>query len=126
MSYDIVFLKDGEVCKLPFQTPRGGTYCIDPGYNEAKFNMTYNYCKIMTKHGLGVHRHDDDPKELFVFEEHKAAEIAVKLAEVIPQMKNDSEVDYWKSTEGNVKKALINLLTIAVAVPPDAKCEDRS
>ena len=42
MSYDFKFVKDGETCRLPFTTPIGGTYCIDPEYNEAKLNMTYN------------------------------------------------------------------------------------
>lgn len=126
MSYDIVFLKNGNICILPFQTPRGGTYCINPEYNEAKLNMTYNYYGVMVKYGIGVYRHDNDPKDLFVLEEHTAGEIAAKLAEVIPKMGDDVDEDYWKPTEGNVRKALTNLLMIAVNVPPDAKCEDWS
>lgn len=126
MSYDIYFTKDGKVCELPFAPPRGGTYCVDEGFRKAYFNMTYNYFQILAEHGLAVHRHDDDPDGIFVFEEHTASEIAKKLAEVIPTLKDDFDDNYWTATEGNVKRALTNLLLIAVNVPPDARCEDRS
>lgn len=126
MSYDIYFLKNGVVCQLPFTTPTGGTYCLDPNHKEAWFNMTYNYYEIMANHGIGVYRHKDDPKDLFILEEHTAGEIAVKLAEVIPTLKDDVDENYWHATEGNVKKALTKLLLIAVNVPQDATCEERS
>ena len=123
MSYDFKFVKNGEVCRLPFSTPHGGTYCIDPEYNEAKLNMTYNYHKIMFDLGITAYRHKDDPKGIYVIEGKKASSIAKKLAEVIPKLKDEVDPDYWKPTEGNVKKALSNLLLMAVSVPPDAKCE---
>lgn len=123
MSYDFKFVKDGETCRLPFVTPRGGTYCIDPEYNEAKLNMTYNYHKIMFDLGIEPYRHDDDPKGIYVMEGKRASSIAKKLAQVIPKLNGNVDDDYWKATEGNVKKALTNLLLIAVNVPPDAICE---
>ena len=123
MSYDFRFVTDGEVCRLPFTTPIGGTYCVDPEYNEAKLNMTYNYARILGKLGIAAYRHKDDPKGIYIINGKKAGAIAKKLASVIPKLKDDVDADYWKETEGNVKKALSNLLLIAVSVPPDAKCE---
>ncbi|MBP5459306.1 MAG: hypothetical protein J6Y62_03995 [Clostridia bacterium] len=123
MSYDIRFKKGGQTCRLPFQAPRGGTYCADPGFDEAWLNMTYNYCETLSRLGIAVYGHEDDPKGTYVLNGRKAGEIAVKLAEAIPQLKDDRDPDYWKATEGNVKKALTDLLTMAVNVPPDAVCE---
>ncbi|MBQ7650702.1 MAG: hypothetical protein IJS15_07060 [Victivallales bacterium] len=55
--------------------------------------------------------------------EGKTASECVKiLISVIPKIGNDTDPDYWKPTEGNAKRALVNLLSIAVVVPPDAIC----
>jgi len=66
----------------------------------------------------------DKPKRGIRFLEGKtAAECARILVAVIPNLGNDTDSDYWQPTEGNAKKALVNLLMIAVAVPHDAICE---
>ena len=52
-----------------------------------------------------------------------AAECVRILTSVIPKMGNETDPDYWEPTEGNAKKALVNLLTVAVVVPSDAICK---
>jgi len=123
MSYDITFTKDGETCILPFPTPHGGTYCASDKFCEAWLNITFNYYAIFAKHGLNITKPDKPKRGIRFLEGKTAAECARILAAVIPTLGNDTDPDYWQPTEGNAKKALINLLMIAIAVPPDAICE---
>lgn len=90
---------------------------------EAWLNITFNYFGIFARHGLSIIERDKPGRGIRVLEGKTAAECARILAAVIPHLGNDTDPDYWKPTEGNAKQALVNLLMIAVAVPPDAVCE---
>ncbi|MBQ7650138.1 MAG: hypothetical protein IJS15_04220 [Victivallales bacterium] len=122
MSYDIMFCQQDEVCRLPFSPPRGGTYCLDDGFREAWLNITFNYASIFEKHHLSIIKRERQKSGICVLEGKTASECVRILTGVIPKMGDETVPDYWKATEGNAKKALINLLMIAVAVPPDAIC----
>ena len=123
MSYDIQFVKDGEVCRLPFAPPQGGILCPDIGFCEAWLNITFNYGGIFARHGLSIIRREEPGQHLDILEGKTAAECVRILTSVIPTMGNETAPDYWEPTEGNAKKALVSLLAIAVAVPPDAICK---
>ena len=121
MSYDIEFRKGDEVCTLPFPPPHGGTYCASEDYRQAWLNITYNYASVYIKYGLSIDKYNT-PKGTRVLEGKTASECVKILISVIPKIGNETDPDYWKPTEGNAKRALVNLLSIAVAVPPDAIC----
>ena len=111
MSYDI-YLNDpvtGEtiVVETPHQC-RGGTYRVG-GNNELHLNVTYNYSKhyyavfgengIRTIYGLS------------------GAQSIPLLQDAVNKLSNDVDDDYWKSTEGNAKRALCQLLSFAQMRP---------
>ena len=122
MSYDIEFKKDDKTCTLPFSPPHGGTYCADDDFRKAWLNITYNYSKIYQKYGLSIERPEKQERGIRVLEGKTAAKCVAILTSVIPKLGNDTNPDYWQATDGNAKCALVNLLSIAVAVPPDAIC----
>jgi len=123
MSYDIYFRdKDGNAIDLPFAPPIGGTYCASSDFRKAWLNITYNYCEIYQNHNLAIGKHRDDPEGTATLEGMTAGDVVQALVKVIPDLKDDVSADYWKPTEGNAKKALLNLLCIAVAVPPESIC----
>ena len=110
MSYDIdiVDKKTKEVIKL--DTPHhitGGTYVIG-GTNELSMNITFNYSKIIYKVLEGGIKGLDG----------KTVSDTIPLIEkAILSLKDDVTANYWESTEGNAKRALTNLLTLAKHAP---------
>ena len=122
MSYDITFHQENKVCKLPFPPPHGGNYCPNDDFCEAWLNITYNYTDIFTKHGLAIEKPEKKERGIRIFEGKTASECVKILTSVIPKLGNDTDPDYWKATEGNAKRSLVNLLMIAVSVPSDAIC----
>ena len=123
MSYDIYFKKDDKVCQLPFKPPIGGTYCLNEEYREAHLNMTCNYAGTLHRVGLAMVHHDNDKPGTKTLNGMTAQQVVDALAKAIPKLADDVDHDYWKETDGNVKAALTNLLTIAVNVPSDSICE---
>lgn len=111
MSYDI-YLKNPETGNtIIFDEPHqisGGTYQVG-GSTEAWLNITYNYAphyyRIYGEKGIrflyGMAARDSIPY----------------LQEGIALLSNDVSDDYWESTEGNAKKALIQLLSLALMAP---------
>lgn len=110
MSYDVSLhdRKALDVCR--FEMPHqfaGGTYQVG-GTTEAWLNITYNYSGILFKVIEGGLRSLDN----------MAARKSIPILEnAILQLGNDAHPDYWKPTEGNVKKALSGLLEFAKAFP---------
>ena len=123
MSYGIEFQKDGKTCILPFPPPHGGTYCADEDFRKAWFIITFNYAQIFARHGLSIVKREKTERGIRTLEGKTAAECVRILTSVIPKMGNETDPDYWEPTEGNAKKALVNLLTVAVVVPYDAICK---
>lgn len=111
MSYDI-YLNDpvtGEVIEL--DTPhhmRGGTYCVG-GEIRAHLNVTYNYATHFTRVlGVGGIRS--------IYGITGASSIAT-LKRAANMLSDDVDEDYWKPTEGNAKRALLQLVALAEMRP---------
>jgi hypothetical protein len=117
MSYD-VFLNDpvtGEVIHLdePHHM-RGGTYCVG-GTADLRLNITWNYAdhyyrlfppepkKEGQDCGLGI-------RWLYG---RSAVETIPVIQGVIDQLGDDVTDNYWDGTEGNAKRALVQLVTMA-------------
>ena len=107
MSYDLG-LRDavtGETLEL--ESPhhmRGGTYAIG-GSATAEINITYNYGKhfgrVLGEGGI---------RSLYG---KSGAETIPMLEAAIAQLGDDVDADYWASTEGNAKRALLQCLALA-------------
>lgn len=113
MSYDVE-LRDKDGLCIELELPhnlRGGTYAVG-GTHHASLNVTYNYGPTFRRVlGPGGLRR--------IYGMTAAASIPILTAAVL-QLGTMRETDYWKETDGNVGAALSDLLTLAVASPPDA------
>lgn len=107
MSYDISIVDEkGKLMQSPIKHDiQGGTYCVG-GTTDLWLSITSNYAKffcrafqdergIKTLHGRSV---------LYTIPRIKAA---------IMLLGDDTTDNYWDATEGNAKKALVNLLQLA-------------
>lgn len=111
MSYDIE-LKDPITKKtLEMDTVhhmRGGTYQLG-GTKGLHLNVTYNYSKhyyrIFGEEGIRT-----------IYGMTGADSIQV-LKDAVEKLKDDINEDYWKGTEGNAKRALLQLLALAKMRP---------
>ena len=114
MSYDIYFTdpvsrKTIELNDVHFM--RGGTYAVG-GTKDLHFNITYNYARNYAKHNFSI-------EDLI---DKTALEAIPELKRVIALLGDDVSDDYWEATDGNAKRALISLLTMA-KMRPDAVIE---
>ena len=133
MSYDID-LKDpmtGETLELDApHHMRGGTYAIG-GTADAHLNVTYNYAPQFFR----VFDAIDKPRSTAPAWMHKrgdglqvrgvrtiygltGAESLPVLDKAIAALADDVDADYWKATDGNAKRALMQLRALA-AMRPD-------
>lgn len=82
-------------------------------------NITYNYSEILRQ----VIQPKNTPSEyktgIRSLYGMTALEAAPILEAAISSLKDDVDEDYWKATEGNVKRALNNLFTMC-KMRPDA------
>ncbi len=85
----------------------GGTY-ITGGTGEMSLNITYNY---------GVHFMGMGKKGIRSIYGLSGAESIPILKKAISNLGDDVDDDYWKPTEGNAKRALIQLLSLAQMRP---------
>ena len=114
MSYDIALVDPVTKEVLILDAPhhmRGGTYRLG-GTDEAHLNVTYNYSKhfyrIMGEKGIRA-----------IYGMTGAESIPV-LEKAISQLGDDVanyRPNYWTPTEGNAKKALLQLLALAEMRP---------
>ena len=85
---------------------RGGTYAID-GTKELSLNITYNYaCVFCRPEVLG----ENGIRSIYG---KTGAESIPVLQKAIDALTDEVDPDYWKATEGNVKKSLCQLLSMA-------------
>ena len=111
MSYDIELkdpvTKETIMLDVAHQIT-GGTYCVG-GTQEAWLNITWNYAdhfyRVMGDKGIRT-----------IYGMTGAESIPV-LKKAIEQLGDDVDEDYWKSTEGNAKRALCGLLAFAQMRP---------
>ena len=111
MSYDVYFCDPVSKEKIELNEPhfmRGGTYAVG-GTTQLWLNITYNYYKNYHPHNFSIN--DLDGKTAF--------DVIPELERVITLLGDDVDHDYWKPTDGNAKKALIQLLTMC-RMRPDA------
>ena len=111
MSYDIELIDPVSRTVLELDnahTMRGGTYCIG-GSNEAKLNVTYNYSphyrRVMGDGGIRS-----------IYGKSGAESIPI-LTAAIGALGDEVNPDYWTPTEGNAKRALVQLRTLAQMRP---------
>jgi len=107
MSYDIELTDpvSKDVLRLEFNhRMHGGTYAMG-GSNELQLNVTYNYSKhfyrVMGENGI---------RTLYGM---SGADSLPILEQAIANLGDDVSEDYWEPTEGNAKRALVQLLTMA-------------
>jgi hypothetical protein len=111
MSYDIDLVdpitKEPLTLDAPHQM-KGGTYQVG-GCPEASLNVTYNYGShyraVLGAEGIrtiyGMTGSDSVPV----------------LQRAVDQLGDDCVADYWTPTEGNAKKALLQLIALAKLRP---------
>lgn len=127
MSYDIelqdLVTKEALQLDAPHHM-RGGTYAMG-GTTDAHLNVTYNYAPHFRK-AFG-----DSDVELSSFDKMfgggktgirklygmTGAESISVLERAISELGDDANDDYWKPTEGNAKRALMQLLALAKMRP---------
>ena len=111
MSYDI-YLADpvaGGAIELPSSHEmRGGTYALG-GTRKAWLNVTYNYSPHFRR-VLG----DDGIRCIYG---KTGAETIPLLTEAAAKLGDDVDEDYWNPTEGNAKRALLQLKALAELRP---------
>lgn len=113
MSYDIKLIDP--ITKEPIELVaphhmRGGTYELG-GTTRAHLNVTYNYWSIFHR-VLG----SEGIRTIYGM---SGAESIPLLEGAAAQLGDDVDPDYWKATEGNAKRALLQLVALA-KMRPDA------
>lgn len=112
MSYDIYMKEPGRGDEvIEFDEPHyaaGGT-CAVGGTSEAWLNVTYNYAPHFYN-TLG----EKGIRSIYGL---TGAESIPLLTKAIDELGDDVDPDYWNPTEGNAKKALINLRAMAEKRP---------
>lgn len=111
MSYDI-FLHDPRTCdvaKTPMIHGLGGGTQVLGGTRDAWLNVTYNYSAHF-EHVLGK-------KGIRTIYGMTGRDSLPILQAAIDKLGTDESEDYWKPTEGNAQKALIDLATLAMRLP---------
>lgn len=111
MSYYVDFCDpvSGEVIEINDKHFRCGENYVIGGSTALSFNITYNYSRNYAVHNFSIR----DLKG------KTALEAIPELERVIGLLGDDVDPDYWKATDGNAKRALISLLTMA-KMRPDA------
>ena len=107
MSYDIELRDPVTKAVLEAESThhiRGGTYCMG-GTRRMELNVTYNY-------GQHLFRVLGDGGIRSIYGKTGAETIPI-LEKAIAELKDDTDEDYWASTEGNAKQALCGLLAFA-------------
>ena len=114
MSYDVYFNDPVTKEHIELNEPhfmRGGTYALG-GTTELWLNITFNYSENYSKHKFSI-------KDL---NGKSAVDCIPELERVISELGDEVDDDYWKPVDGNSKKALIQLLTMA-KMRPDSVIE---
>lgn len=131
MSYDIELVDQITGKTLDLDAPhhmRGGTYAVG-GTTQAHLNITYNYYRHFRRVFDDLSRPRDKAPQYMIDEGVPAvgirtiygltgAESLPILDRAISMLGDDVDEDYWKPTEGNAKRVLIQLRTLA-AMRPD-------
>lgn len=116
MSYDI-YLRDPITKEtLVLDGPhhmKGGTYCLG-GEIKAHLNITYNYCHTFRR---VLPKRDDWHQGIRSIYGLTGAESLPILDAAIAQLGDDVSEDYWEPTDGNAKRALLQVRALALLRP---------
>jgi hypothetical protein len=110
MSYDIRLVNDaGETLEAENpHTLTGGTYAMG-GTSELWLNVTYNYgqhfYQVLGEKGI---------RRIYGMRAQDSIPLLTKAAQLLT---DDVDPDYWKATEGNARKALLDLCALARMAP---------
>lgn len=111
MSYDISLTEPIGGATIQFDSPhemRGGTYALG-GSREAWLNVTWNYAphfyRLMGEQGIRS-----------IYGKTGAESLPI-LKAAADQLGGDVDPDYWAPTEGNAKRALLQLVAMAELRP---------
>ena len=111
MSYDIDLIDPLTEQVLELDSPhqmKGGTYAVG-GTSEASLNITYNYGKhyyrVLGEKGI---------RSIYGMTGAESISILKKAAS---ELGDDIDEDYWQPTEGNAKRALLQLISLAQLRP---------
>lgn len=110
MSYDIDLCDPVTGQIVEFDAPhfmRGGTYAVG-GTTQASLNITYNYHKHFKSLG---------PEGIREIYGKTGAETIPLLQAAADALGDDVDADYWAGTEGNAKRALLQLIALATMRP---------
>lgn len=132
MSYDIELVDPITRETLELDAPhhmRGGTYAIG-GTTRAHLNVTYNYAGHFFRVFEGLSAPRDNAPEWMRMNSAgpqvhgvrtiyglTGAESLPILDRAIAQLGDDVHADYWRPTEGNAKRALLQLRALATMRP---------
>lgn len=111
MSYDINLCDPVTHDVLELDDPhymRGGTYAIG-GTRECHLNVTYNYASFF-RQVLGE-------KGIRTIYGMTGAESIPVLEAAASRLADDATGNYWDETDGNVKRALLQLIALAKLRP---------
>lgn len=109
MSYDLYLCNRDTGNVLHTSTPhQGGTHAVG-GTTEMWLNITWNYGKHFVRVlGNGGIRQ---------IEGLTGKESIPRLTSAIESLSEDEDPDYWKPTEGNARRALVQLKMMAEQFP---------
>ena len=110
MSYDIYLVDPVTKETLELDTAhqmRGGTYAVG-GTVLCHLNITYNYSNHYELFG------EEGIRSIYGL---TGAESLLMLAAVTKLLGDDVSENYWESTEGNAKQALLQLVALAQMRP---------
>lgn len=130
MSYDLYLVDPVSRTTLELEEPhqmRGGTYAIG-GDTRAHLNITYNYgrhfCRVFEelpapqpRAPRWLHEQDEPVTGIRTLYGLSGAESIPVLDRAIALLKDDVSDNYWEATEGNAKRALIQLRALATLRP---------
>ena len=127
MSYDIKLTDPVTGATLELDAPhhmRGGTYQVG-GCTVAHLNVTYNYSSYYRRAFGNAAIELNSFEKIFgggqtgirsIYGMTGAASIPV-LRQAASKLGDDVDLDYWKPTEGNAKRALMQLIALAEMRP---------
>lgn len=92
---------------------RGGTYVLG-GTCFLSLNVTYNYAEIASR---VLPATDGREAGIRGLDGRTGEETAPLLEAAAATLGDDEEPDYWKPTAGNVRRALLDLATLARMAP---------
>jgi hypothetical protein len=111
MSYDVDIIDPHtkEVVSIEKKHDlRGGIFVVG-GTRELTYNITYNYCVNYDACLFSIH--DLNKKTI--------KETMGKLKEVEYKLQGKPDDNYWKSSDGNAKKAVQDLITLSELAPSE-------